>query len=1009
MKKNKIYLILILGLFTMLCFSVTAEAQRSGTDISATVVDEQGNPLEGVKILAPKGISTTTDGNGKFTINAKGAQAIVVEREGYDSEVINTAEITGTISLNKSILLASERDVIKMGIKTTTKREMVGAASSVTPKDHMTYDNTQWVKNYIQGMLVGVKGSSNIRGLGNALFVIDGVIGRSPDILNMDEVDQITVLKDANAVALYGNQARNGVIIINTKRGKTNTKIANVNIQYGLKQPISLPKYLGSVQYMELYNEARMNDGFDAYYAPTLIDEYRNSSNRYRYPDIDFYSTEYLRETANTANVLTEFSGGNERTRYYINMGWKYGQSLVALNPDVNKGSNRFNVRGNIDFQVTDWIKSSVDVVAIINTDKRAHENVLNFGTTFKPNDYAPLLPVSMIDASSDEQLAAQLEAARTYDGMLLGGSQIYKENAPIGSIIAGGYQNDMFRSTQFNNSIDFDLDMITEGLSAKTYLSFDFYDAYELSINNKFSVYEPMWEGDKIIGLTPYGDVDQKDLTENVKTNQFITRLGFYGLLNYQKTFSEDHSVNATLMGYMNSHKQEGVVQANNNAHVGLQVSYDFKKKLFADFSGTYINSIKLPEGNRGGFSPTVGLGYILSEEDFIEDVDFIDYLKLKASGGILKSDLGINGYYLYNETYKDGSWFNWADGLSNREKDISQGENMLMTFEERIDLNVGLESYLFNSLWFEFNYFNTSFDKQLTTLDNKYPSFYNIFKPYDNYNKDTYKGFELGLNYTKNINDLTVSLGGNVLYAQSEVTERDEIYEYDYQYRTGKPVNAIFGLVDNGFYSAGDFTTNANGSLSLNENLPVPSYGAVQPGDIKYIDQNNDGLIDNNDRKEIGQSGNPWSYGANFRIKYKGLSLFVLGLGEFGGEANMSNDYYWVDANDKYSETVLGRWTPETANSATFPRLSSNDNKNNFRTSTFWMYNNSFFDIKRAQLTYEFSENICQKIGMSNLSVNVAGANLLQIAENRDIRQLSIGGNPQFRYFTLGLRTSF
>ena len=551
---------------------------------------------------------------------------------------------------------------------------------------------------------------------------------------------------------------------------------------------------------------------------------------------------------------------------------------------------------------------------------------------------------------------------------------------------------------------------MITEGLSAKTYLSFDFYDAYRLSINNKYTVYEPTWDADEIIGLTPYGDVDQKDLTENVSTNNYTTRLGFYGLINYQKEINENHSIQSTILGYANSHKTNDIIQPENSAHLGLQISYDFKDKLFVDFSSAYINSTKLPEGNRGGFSPTGGVAYILSEEEFIKEVNFIDFLKLKATGGIVKSDLGIENYYLYAETYSDGSWYNWADGgAQNRVKDISQGANNSMGFEERVDLNIGFESYLMKSIWLEFNYFKTDMDKQLVTLDNKYPSYYDVFKPYDNYNKDTYKGFEFGLDYLKTFNDLTLKLGGNILYAKSEVARRGEVYEYDYQYRVGKPVESIFGLVDQGFYSQSDFNTDGAGNLSLKENLPVPAYGAVQPGDIKYLDKNNDGVINNTDRESIGQWTNPWAYGVNLRLQYKGLSLFVLGTGQFGGEATKNDDYYWVDGNDKYSEVVKDRWTPATTNTASYPRLTAGTNNNNFRTSTFWMYDNSFFEVKRAQLTYEFADKVCQKLKMKNLSVNVSGSNLFELSKNSDVRQLNIGGNPQYRYFTIGLRTSF
>jgi TonB-linked SusC/RagA family outer membrane protein len=1009
MKKN-IYKLLILGFLAIFGIANTTSAQKQGIDISATIVDEQGNPIEGVNIFAPNGVSTATDINGKFEIKVKGKSSIVIEKDGFDSEFLNIAEVSDKIALKESLFLASEKDQLKLGIGTKSRREMVGAVSSITPKDHMTYDNTQYVRDYIEGLLLGVKGSSNIRGLGNALFVIDGVIGRDPNILNMEEVDQITVLKDANAVALYGNQAKNGVIVINTKRGAVNRREAKVNVRYGLKQAISLPNYLGSADYMGLYNEAKTNDGLALQYDPLLIEEYKNSNNPYRYPNVDFYSEDFLRSYANTADITTEFSGGNDKTQYYVNMGWNHDQSLVNLNPDANAGSNRFNVRGNIDFKVNDFIRSSVDAVAILSSSKSSLTNLLNEGASFKPNAYAPQLPVSMIDTAGNPGLAAQVNAAGNYDGMLLGGSQQFKEDAPVADVIAGGYRNSMYRSTQFNNSIDFDLDMITEGLSAKTYLSFDFYDSYNITVNNKYTVYEPTWDGDSIVALTPYGDVDQKDLTENVSTNNYTTRLGFYGLINYQKDINENHSIQTSFLGYVNSNQTDNVIQPNNNAHLGLQVSYDFKDKLFVDFSSAYVNSTKLPEGERGGFSPSGGVAYILSEEDFMKNVDFINFLKLKATAGIIKSDLGITNYYLYDESYSDGAWYNWADGAStNRTKEISQGANSLMTYEERVDLNIGFESYLMNSIWLEFNYFKTDMDKQLVTLDNKYPSYYNAFKPYDNYNKDTYKGFELGIDYLKSFNDLTLKLGGNIMYAQSEVAKRNEVFENQYQNRVGKPVASMYGLVDQGFYTENDFTTDGEGNRSLKDELPVPAYGTVQPGDIKYNDKNGDGVVNDNDRESIGQYSNPWSYGVNLRLQYKGLSLFVLGTGQFGGEGTMSNNYYWVDGNDKYSEVVLDRWTPETANTATYPRLSAGANNNNFRTSTFWMYDNSYFNVKRAQLTYEFGDKVCQKLKMKNLSVNIAGSNLLEVSKNSDIRQLNIGGNPQYRYFTLGLRTSF
>ncbi|MDN3663939.1 SusC/RagA family TonB-linked outer membrane protein [Algibacter miyuki] len=1010
MKINKLYRLLTLACLMLSCFCNVAIAQTEGTEVKATVIDEQGNPINKVNVFGPNGIQSSTDVNGQFQIKLLSDETVVIQKKGYESELINMTDLTEEITLVKSAFLANEDDQIKMGVATKHRRDIVGAVSSINTKDRLTYDNTQWVRDYINGLMLGVEGSANVRGLGNAVFVIDGVIGRDPNILNMEEVEQITVLKDANSVALYGSQGRNGVIIINTKRGKINKKEVNVNVRSGIRTPLALPNYLGSVQYMELYNEARNNDGLDNFFEPSLIEEFRSSTNKFRYPDIDFYSSEYLQPFVNSTNVVTEFSGGNDKSQYYVNAGWTGNEEWVRTNSDANAGTNRFNLRANIDFKVNDWITSSIDGIAIINSDKSALSNLLSAGTTFRPNDYSPLLPVSMVDTEANPELAAQLEAAGIFDGMLLGSTQQFQENTPVANAIAGGYQNDVFRSTQFNNSIDFNLDRITEGLSAKTYLSFDFYDSYKLSIRNKYRVYEPTWEDDKIIALTAFGDVDQKDLTENVSTNGFVSRLGFYGLVNYQKTIGTSHSINSTFLGYYNSEKRNSVLQKDIDSHFGFQLAYDYKKKMFVDFSGSYVHSIKLPEGNRGGLSPTLGVAYILSEESFLKESNFVDYLKLKASGGIIKSDKGINGYYLYGEDYSNGGTFNWADGQSsNRRQDISQGANPNMGYEERIDLNIGLEGYLWNSLWFEFNYFKSDLDKQLTFLTDKYPSYYNTFRPRDNYNKNSFKGFEIGANYKKAINDFTVSLGANILYSESIATKRSEVNEFDYQNRVGRETSTIFGLVDQGFYSEADFNVDGEGNTVLNDGLPVPGFGAVLPGDLKYKDQNGDNIIDNDDRVAIGQSSSPFSYGVNLNLNYKAFNLFILGTGQTGGDAIRSNSYFQVNGNDKYSEVVLGRWTPQTASTATFPRLSTQTNQNNFGTSTFWLYDNSFFKINRAQLTYEFNETLSNKLGMNDFSLNFQGTNILELSKNRDIRQLTIGEAPQFRSYTLGVRMLF
>ncbi|WP_298551448.1 SusC/RagA family TonB-linked outer membrane protein [uncultured Algibacter sp.] len=1028
MKINKLYKLFTLVCLMLFCFCNIALAQKQVSEVKATVVDKEGNPISGVNVFGFNGNKTSSDVNGQFQIMLLDDESVVIKKKGYESKLTNMFDLTDNITLEKSPFLASEDDEIKMGVATKYRRDIVGAVSSINTKDRLAYDNTQWVRDYINGLMLGVRGSDNVRGLRNdAIFVIDGVIGRDPNILNMEEVEQITVLKDANSVALYGSQGRNGVIVINTKRGKENRKEINVNVRSGISVPRALPNYLSSAAYMTLFNEALDNDGALAddgrRFSNEKIFNTNSGLNKYLYPDVDLYSSEYVQPFINTTSVISEFSGGNDKNQYYVNVGWNTREEWVNINDDINAGNNRFNIRGNLDFKINDWITSSLDGVAIISTTNSSRANLLSAGTTLKPNTYSPFLPANLVD-TSDPTVAGQLQTARTFNGFLLGTTQQFGTDAPIALAIAGGYQTNVFRSTQFNNSINFDLDRITKGLSAKTYVSFDFYDSFDLNIINEYKTYAPGWEGNRITNfgidntdsLNPIADDsgifgrDIKDQTENVSTNGFVSRFGLYGLVNYDTTFSKDHSLNTTLLGYYNSQRRSNVIQTDVDAHLGFQIAYDYKKKLFFDFTGTYVTSLKLPEGNRGALSPTSGVAYILSEEPFLKNSNFINYLKLKASGGIIKSDQGIGGYYLYNVNYSNGNNFNWADGNSNRRQNISQGENLDLTFEERIDLNIGLESYLMNSLWLEFNYFKSELDKQVEFLNALYPSYYEDFRPYNNFGKNLYTGFEIGMNFKKNFNDVSVAIGANILYSQTEVLQRSEINEFDYQNRVGKEVNTTFGLVDQGFYSEADF----DGDGNLNAGLPVPRFGTVlKPGDIKYANQNGDNWIDDDDQIAIGQTNSPWNYGINLNVKYKAFNLFILGTGQTGGVGSKLNSafnqYYSVDGNDKYSEVVLNRWTPETANTATFPRLSAGTNQNNFRSSTFWLYDNSYFTINRAQLTYEFDDNISNKLGIQDLSINLQGTNLLEIAKNRDIRQLRIGRAPLTRAFTLGIRASF
>jgi hypothetical protein len=287
------------------------------------------------------------------------------------------------------------------------------------------------------------------------------------------------------------------------------------------------------------------------------------------------------------------------------------------------------------------------------------------------------------------------------------------------------------------------------------------------------------------------------------------------------------------------------------------------------------------------------------------------------------MNSDSGIDGFFYYDNRYGASGGFPWFEGSwSNNGTVSTNGGNTRLGFEKRKEYNVGVEGIFFNNkLSIDANIFMSEYFDQITRPLTTYPSYYANFIPYENFDGNAYRGAELGLSYTQKIGDLTFVLGANALYATSEILKRDEIYANEYQYRVGHPVDARFGLVADGFFM----------DQADIDSHDIQAFGAVKPGDIKYVDQNGDGIIDSDDEIQIGRWQAPFSYGLNFRVTYKNLTLFAKGNGRMGADGYLTNNYYWVDGNDKYSTYILDRWTEATKTTATLPRLSTLSSTNN------------------------------------------------------------------------------
>lgn len=872
----------------------------------------------------------------------------------------------------------------------------VSAATVIRPDQlYGTYAG-QSVFSVFNDRIAGLRGNKNMRGIGDALVIIDGMPRQLTDI-RVEEVETVTFMKDAQAALLFGPEANNGAIVIVTKRGVPGQKRININAESGISAVRRLPKYLGSADYMKQRNKALVYEGKTPQFADDLISKYEGGQNPYRYPDVDFYSSDYIKDFRNFNSVVADFSGGNERTSFYSNLGWSNYGSLYNIGEGSNSGGNVFNVRANIDFVITKNIKGYINGSFIYGVNNRPVSSFWSDAATLHPYYFSPLLPVSLI---ADEKIAS---TAQLIDGQyVLGGSNQYTKSF-YGDLMFGGKHQDVNRNVGFDYGLIFDLNNLLNGLTFKTNLSFDLYNEYTLSVTNQYAVYSPTWAtaedgSDVLSSVTKLG---QNLITgEQNSSNEFFSRrYAVTASFDYNRILNEKHGISATLMGYYNQLNEHSVTVHEKYPHLGLRTNYVYDNKYIAEFSGIVSNSIKLPENNRVALSTSVGLGWVISNESFFGKSGIVDFLKLKANAGIMNTDKGINGYYIYEDQYSVyGSNFTWNDGLyQNRQKYLTSGASLDLGYEKMKNLNVGAEGQFFkNRLYIDANYFITEYADQLVKRS-IYPAFLNTNIPYENYNSDIYSGVDASINYHFTVADkLSFDIGANLMYWDSRVKTRDETFEFAYQKREGRATDLIFGMEAVGFFKDDE---------DIATSLPQ-AFGEVKPGDLKYKDQNDDGKIDSQDAVEIGNWSARFSSGLSIGINYGKFSLFALGSFQTGSEWILNGDYFWVDGNKKYSEAVLDYWTPETAATAKYPRLSSGTNSNNFRSSTFWLRSGNQFNLNHVQLSYRF---LTKAKWIKNLTVYLRGQNLMTIMKDDEKVGLNVGSEPALRHFSFGLRSSF
>lgn len=938
----------------------------------------------------------------------------------YMSALMALSTVTPAVAQSDA---ESDSALINVAFRQSDARDVIVPVSSVNVRELMEKDYHTYSLDNMQALTAGYNGQ--LWNQGDALVLVDGVPRDANNVLPT-EIEDITFLKGASAVVLYGSRAAKGVILITTKRGKIAPLKITARADFQLDAAKSFPKYIDGAQYMTLYNQALKNDGLATKYTDEDIYNTAAGTNPYRYPNQQFYTSDYVKRTRSRWDVTAEFEGGGKFAQFYTNISYYRVGDFINFGEGKDNFTDRLNIRGNIDLRLADWATGWVNANATYYNQRNSNSSFWSAASTLRPTRVAPLIPVSYIDPDDANSWAlinntkniitdpAGLPAGRYF----FGATQDDRTNA-IADMYAAGYNTWTSRQMQFDMGAKFDLASILKGLTFKTMFAVDYSTSYSTAINDKYDSFRVNWsqyDSKDVVGtLDIMSEYKHTGILESSNSAEKQT-IAWNGQFDYQNAFGE-HNVHATLVANGYQQTISGEYHKVSNANLGLQVSYNYARKYYADLAGNVVHSAKLAQGNREAFSPSITLGWRLTGEEFMKDIKWLNDLRLTAGYTVLNQDLDIEDFYLYKSIFTaTGTWWGWSDANNSIQTSDSQrggNEDLTndLTFVKRKEFSVGLNGAMFdNKVKFAVNYFNTTIDGLFAQPDFNYPSYMHTywpvstFVPYFNYGKNRRQGMDFSVMYNDKFGDVDF---GAQLFGQTTTSKNlkvAESVEYEYLRHEGKYTDGLWGLQCLGYYNSQDEINNAEAKSS---------FGDVKPGDLKYVDQNGDGVIDSKDEVELGRWSAKFTGGLNLTLKYKNFTLFAMMTGQFGGKALKNDTYNWVYDERKYSDVVLGAWTAEkyaNGEAISYPRLTTQGGDNNFRASDYWMYSTDRVDLQRVQVTYDFDKKIFGANSIvKGLQVYASGSSLLTIAGERKQMERNVGSAPQTRSFTLGAKVQF
>ena len=991
-----------------------AVAQSVQTNqVTGLVTDKQKEPLIGVTVtLVGTETRAITDADGMFRINvpAKSGTTLEFNYIGFASKQV---KVNGSRLLN--VMLEEETneftEVVVTGYSSQKKASIIGAIETIKPAE-LQFGSTRTLSNNLAGKLSGVigiqrsgepgyddsnfwiRGISTFSGSNNPLILVDGV-ERDLDNVDVAEIESFSILKDASASAMYGVRGANGVIVITTKRGKIGAPQVSFHVEHSINQPTQLPKFLNAPDYMTLLNELATQDNVALPFTQQQIDRTRSGYDPDLYPDVNWVDA-ITKDYAYTTRGNLEVSGGSDFLRYSIVTSYfketgllEQDKSLVFDNATNNQ---QYNLRTNIDMDVTKTTMLRVNIGGYLNRFKKQRCDTNDaFGEAFRT------LPF--------------VHPARYSDGAIPVIS--YRAN-PWRTVTQQGYDFITSSKIQTLFSVEQDLKMILPGLKAKGLFSFDRWNRSRRSRTAKPSTVFPATgrdeEGNLIYSQHEAGD----ESLGNEQGNEYgNTRVYFETDLMYSNRFGKT-DVDAMLL-YNQQAYDDGSIQDYRKQGIAGRLSATYDNRYVAEFNFGYNGSENFAKGKRFGFFPSVAIGWLLSEEPFMEKLKPIFHkIKFRASIGQAGDDnIGGRRFAYLGTLFTDQQGYIWGtNGQRNYDsKGITEGEIGVdnLTWETVTKKNLGIEVGLWNMLDLNVDIFGEK-RKNIFMQRSIIPTQTGFVKaPWANFGQVSNKGLEVTLNFHKQWNkDLFTSAYGNFTYAKNRVDEKDEpdALKGTHRSATGRSMNELWGLVAERLFTYDDF--NADGTLK--DGIPTQDgVGAaiLHPGDIKYVDVDGDGAITEADEGYIGGTEDPRIvYGFGGVISYKNFdfNFFFQGTGDM--YRVIGNQPYFLPGGgtttegNAYSYNLDDRWTETNQDPYAFwPRLTYGPNVNNYRRSTWWKKDMSFLRCKTLEVGYTLPKSWLQSLYVKSCRVFVSGNNLFCLSSFK-LWDPELGTNDGLKY---------